>query len=157
MRSDSLHVTPEPRKTVYLLTADNVWAKLFRTETPYAELELISHRINFVGRAKDLHVAGGSATEQGAQENDRARRNEDFCRALCRVLKSDYQAGKFDELMIIACSNFLDAMLGFLEGECSGRVFGKVMEKPGLLTEQELIAQLRESLAGATAVKSHLL
>ena len=115
--------------TLYVLVADKAAAKLYKTGCPPAAMTLLYQQRNF----------GGGGSDAGA--------DAEFAKSLCKVLKADHQAGKYDKLAVITCGAMLAAIRKQLDSESGGFMLAKVVEFPTQLAEQDLIAQLRGMLA----------
>jgi protein required for attachment to host cells len=128
-------------KTLYVLVADKAWAKLYKSSCPPEQLTLIYHQRNLPSQAFEKHDTHNSAEQD--ENNALLAEEEDFARSLCKVLKVDCQAGKFDGLVVISSGEFLAMIYEHLGKECRERLVGGIVQVPGLLSEQNLMANVR--------------
>lgn len=132
---------PESTATVYVLVADGVWAKLFRSDFPFEDMKLIQHRVNYGSKGRPA-----SRTGVGSKPPADSVMDEDFSRDLCRTLGANYRDGKFKSLILIASPRFLDATRALLDAAGVDRIFTESAASPGQLTEPELSSLVRSAL-----------
>jgi hypothetical protein len=131
-------------KTLYVLVADNAWAKLYRYSCQLEQLTLIYLQRNVPSPAfEDLD------TPNSAEQNENTNRSsdaEEFARSLAKMLKLDCQAGMFDGLVVFSSREFLAVIYEQLGSECRERWLAGNVQVPSLLSEQNLLASVRSVL-----------
>lgn len=129
-------------KTFYLLVADKAWAKLYRSDYPPEKLTLIYHQRNLTSQTPQAHE---SRSSEARQENySPGTEEEDFAKSLCKMLKLDFQAGRFDGLVVLSSADFLALIQSHLDDRCRRLMLGGIVLAPGLLTEHDLIVNFQD-------------
>lgn len=126
--------------TLYVLVVDKAWAKLYRTGPPPSPLKLVYHQALF----------GRSADGNGV--------DDELARSLCRLLRTDRQAGKFQHLIMLASGNMLEALHRQYDGEWSAVTVGRLEDLPPRYTDEDIgvylhdLLELQESEGSGLAV-----
>lgn len=112
---------------LYVLYCDGLQARVYRTSCSPAqlptELTLGYQQVNF----------GGLMSE--------------FVTSLCRTIRSDFRAGKFDGLVIIAPGAIWDEFDKHLDEDCHARVVAMIIRDAGPPPDKkDLLVQLRETM-----------
>jgi len=138
--------------TLYILVADSASAKLFKAHKPLKSLELVFDQNHLQGRQKrsdfdsdraGLRISTAKGYHSFAGDKDSHKHEEEeFARRLGDVLKSEYQRGKFDQLIIVAPPHFLGFIRQHLSKDCMSVLVKSINKNLVKQPETELIAQL---------------
>jgi hypothetical protein len=116
-------------QTFYVLVVDKAWAKLYRTDTPPLGLTLAYHQALF------------GAADKNA--------NEELARSLCRLLRADRQAGKFDKLVMLASPDTLVALRRQYDGDWHAVLPGNIEDLPQRYTTDDIELSVRSLMRRA--------
>jgi hypothetical protein len=105
-------------QTLYVLVVDKAWAKLYRTGTQALNLGLVYHQALF-----------------GAAD---ASSGEELARSLCRLLRADRQARKFDRLVMLASTPMLAALRRQYDGNWTDVLTGGIEDLPPRYTTGDI-------------------
>ena len=115
---------------LYVLVVDKAWAKLYRTDAPPpAPLQLLYHQASFGG------TVPGSNTD------------EELARGLCRLLRADRLSHKFQNLVMLASDNMLEALRRQYDGDWGDVTVGRVEDLPARYTDEDIGEHVRKLLA----------
>jgi hypothetical protein len=129
-------------KTFYLLVADNGWAKLYKSDYSPEQLTLIYHQRNLTGWG--THVREAADPEYAKEINSQKIEDESFAKSLCKILKADFKAGKFNALVVLSSNNFIDLIRRHLDSQCHSLMQSETVPSPSQLTKQDLLSSLRK-------------
>ena len=96
--------------TLYVLVVDKAWAKLYRAGMPSSPLKLVYHQALFGRNADGV--------------------DEELARSLCRLLRADRLAGKFEHLVMLASGTMLEALRRQYDGQWADVTAGRLEDLP---------------------------
>lgn len=117
-------------KPLYVLVVDKAWAKLYKADLPPTQVQLVYHQALFGGRAPA------------------AEANDEQARGLCRLLRADRQAGKFQHLVMLASADMLAALHRQYDGEWSDVTTGRIENLPARHSNLDLVSYVHHLLDG---------
>lgn len=109
---------------VCLLISNGLHARVYRRVFSQAELTLSYQQVSL----------GGQVSE--------------FAASLCKMLRSEYRAGKFDCLVVRAPGEFIEAFDQCLDAQCRAILLGTIIQETGPFPNaKDLSVQLSDLLA----------
>lgn len=144
-------------KTTWILVADNSHARIFTAQSPSSalqEIETLAHpesRLHEQELTSDLPgKAGGADAGSGhayqAKSDPKDNEADRFARDIARHLQHALDAGRFEQLMVVASPSFLGTLRGHLSDQTRKRVCYELDKNIALHRPEDIRAHLPEYL-----------